>query len=146
MMTSLNADNLTDIQRKAADGDAKAQLDLAICLRDGKDITKNDTEAMQWAHKAADAGLPDAVDFVGFAYLRGAVVKRNPQIAIAYFKASTELAPAAFNLGQCYYGAQGTGAGLRKGTRMVEEGRRARTRTCRSQCRDGLSLRRRHSR
>jgi hypothetical protein len=33
---------------------------------------------MLWAHKAADAGNAEALDFVGFAYLRGAVVKRNP--------------------------------------------------------------------
>jgi tetratricopeptide (TPR) repeat protein len=64
---------------------------------------------MQWAHKAADAGNADAQDFVGFAYLRGAVVKRNTTLAIAYFKeAADESAQAAFNLGQCYYGAQGT--------------------------------------
>jgi uncharacterized protein len=108
-LATSSANDLSDLQSKAAAGDAKAQLDLAIRLRDGKGVTKNDAEAMLWAHKAADAGLPDAMDFVGFAYLRGAVVKRNPQIAIAYFKAAAnESAAAAFNLGQCYYGAQGT--------------------------------------
>lgn len=109
MMTSVNADDLTDIQRKAADGDAKAQTELAMRLRDGKGIEKNDAEALMWAHKAADAGNADAMDIVGFAYLRGAVVKRNPAIAIAYFKAAAhDSASAAFNLGQCYFGAQGT--------------------------------------
>ena len=49
------------------------------------------------------------MDFVGFTYLRGAVVKRNPSLAFAYFKgAAEESAQAAFNLGQCYFGAQGT--------------------------------------
>lgn len=106
---ALSADEITELQSRAKGGDAKAQIDLAIRLRDGKGIAKNDAEAMQWAHKAADAGLPDALDFVGFAYLRGAVVKRNPPIAIAYFKAAAdESAAAAFNLGQCYFGAQGT--------------------------------------
>ncbi|MFN0074964.1 MAG: C39 family peptidase [Prosthecobacter sp.] len=107
--TTLPADELTDLQSQAASGDAKSQIALAIRLRDGKGITKNDAEAMQWAHKAADAGNAEAQDFVGFAYLRGAVVKRNPEIAIAYFKeAADESAQAAFNLGQCYFGAQGT--------------------------------------
>ena len=107
--TTLTADELTDLQSQAASGDAKSQIALAIRLRDGKGITKNDAEAMQWAHKAADAGNAEAQDFVGFAYLRGAVVKRNPEIAIAYFKeAADESAQAAFNLGQCYFGAQGT--------------------------------------
>lgn len=106
---ALSADEIAELQSRAKGGDAKAQVDLAIRLRDGKGITKDDAEAMQWAHKAADAGNADALDFVGFAYLRGAVVKRNPTIAIAYFKAAAnDSAQAAFNLGQCYFGAQGT--------------------------------------
>jgi TPR repeat protein len=109
MIMDLPAKDITELQRLAAGGEAEAQLELAICLRDGKGIIKDDAQAMQWAHKAADAGLPDALDFVGFAFLRGAVVKRNPQIAFGYFKAAAnDSAAAAFNLGQCYYGAQGT--------------------------------------
>ncbi len=100
---------LETLRTQAAGGDVKAQLDLAIRYRDGKDVTKDAAEAMNWAHRAADAGNADAMDFVGFAYLRGAVVKRNPAIAFAYFKAAAkDSAQAAFNLGQCYYGAQGT--------------------------------------
>ncbi len=100
---------LETLRAQAAGGDVRAQLDLAIRYRDGKDVTKDAAEAMNWAHRAADAGNADAMDFVGFAYLRGAVVKRNPAIAFAYFKAAAkDSAQAAFNLGQCYYGAQGT--------------------------------------
>jgi hypothetical protein len=103
------ADEITELKNRAQNGEAKAQIELAIRLRDGKGVTKNDADAMQWAHKAADAGNADAQDFVGFAYLRGAVVKRNTALAIAYFKeAADESAQAAFNLGQCYFGAQGT--------------------------------------
>ncbi|WP_397383308.1 hypothetical protein [Prosthecobacter sp.] len=100
---------LETLRARAAASDIKAQLDLAHRLRDGKGVAKDDAEALRWAHMAADAGSPDAMDFVGFAYLRGAVVKRNPAIAFGYFKAAAnESAQAAFNLGQCYYGAQGT--------------------------------------
>ena len=100
---------LKALRGRAESGDARAQIDLAICLRDGKGVTKDDAEAMKWAHQAADHGNADALDFVGFAYLRGAVVKRNPAIAFAYFKAAAEEShQAAFNLGQCYFGAQGT--------------------------------------
>ena len=100
---------LATLRKQAAAGDVRAQLDLAQRLRDGKGVPKDDVQAMIWAHRAADAGSADAMDFVGFAYLRGAVVKRNPAIAFAYFKAAAgESAQAAFNLGQCYYGAQGT--------------------------------------
>ncbi len=108
-LSSLAADDLTELQSKAAGGNVKARLDLAIRYRDGKGVAKDDVEAMKWAHLAADAGYAEAMDFVGFTYLRGAVVKRNPEIAFAYFKsAAEESAQAAFNLGQCYFGAQGT--------------------------------------
>ncbi len=66
-------------------------------------MTQDDAEAMKWAHRAADSGHAEAMDFVGFAYLRGAVVKRNPAIAIAYFKeAADESAQAAFDPGQLW--------------------------------------------
>lgn len=97
------------LRSQAASGDVKAQLTLALRYRDGTGVNKDDAEAMMWAHRAADAGNADAMDFIGFAYLRGAVIKRNPAIAFAYFKtAAKESAQAAFNLGQCYFGAQGT--------------------------------------
>ena len=100
---------LKTLLNQAAAGDVKAQLDLALRFRDGSGVFKDDVHAMSWAHRAADAGSAEAMDFVGAAYLRGAVVKRNPALAFAYFKAAAnESAQAAFNLGQCYYGAQGT--------------------------------------
>ena len=94
---------------RAGSGDVAAQLDLAHRYRDGKGIAIDDAEAMMWAHRAADRGHAEAMDFIGFAYLRGAVVERSPEIAVGYFKAAApESAQAAFNLGQCYFGAQGT--------------------------------------
>ena len=115
LMTSLHslagpAPDLKALTERAGSGDAAAQLELACCYRDGKGIPKDDAEAMKWAHRAADRGYADAMDFVGAAYLRGAVVERSPEIAFGYFKAAAgQSAAAAFNLGQCYYGAQGTG-------------------------------------
>ncbi len=100
---------LDSVHTQAAGGDVKAQLNLAVRYRDGKGVAKDDALALQWAHRAADAGNAEAMDFVGFAYLRGSVVKRSPEIAFGYFKAAAEnSAQAAFNLGQCYFGAQGT--------------------------------------
>ena len=109
---TLSADEPGEFQKLrtgAEGGDAAAQAALAVRYRDGKGVAKDDAEAMRWAHRAADAGNADAQDFVGLAYLRGAVVKRNPTVAFGYFKAAAEKsAAAAFNLGQCYFGAQGT--------------------------------------
>jgi len=111
-LSTLSAEDkaaLEALRTQAAGGDVKAQLDLAFRYRDGKEVAKDDTEAMRWAHRAADSGNADAMDLVGFAYLRGSVVNRSPEIAFGYFKAAAERsAQAAFNLGQCYFGAQGT--------------------------------------
>jgi len=111
-----------DLKKRAAHGDAPAQLDLAIRYRDGKGVENDTAAAMTWAHRAADQGHAEAMDFVGFAYLRGAIVKRNTGVAFSYFKAAAEeSAQAAFNLGQCYYGAQGTEQDCAKGLAWWEK-------------------------
>ncbi len=103
------ATDLDSLRQAAQRGDAGAQLALAFRHRDGHGVEPNPVEAMRWAHRAADAGHAEALDFVGFAYLRGALVPRSPALAFGYFRAAApKSAQAAFNLGQCYYGAQGT--------------------------------------
>jgi hypothetical protein len=100
--------SMDDLITSAWHGDIHAQLSLAIRYRDGKGVEKDQTQAMHWAHLAADRGDLQAMDFVGFAYLRGMGVKRNPAVAFGYFHAAAgKSAQAAFNLGQCYFGAQG---------------------------------------
>ena len=99
---------LDDVIAKAQKGNAAAQLTLAVWYRDGKGVEQNFTQAMHWGHLAADHGYAPAMDFVGYAYLTGLGVKQNTKIAYGYFHAGAEKsAQAAFNLGQCYFGAQG---------------------------------------
>jgi TPR repeat protein len=113
---------LSNLVAEAEGGDAAAQLSLAIRFRDGNGVAKDDASAMKWAHRAADQGHAEAMDFVGFAYLRGAMVERNTGIAFGYFKAAAaKSAAAAFNLGQCYFGAQGTDQDCAKGLEWWEK-------------------------
>jgi tetratricopeptide (TPR) repeat protein len=101
--------SIRELTAQAERGDPAAQYSLAVSYRDGTDVAKDHAAAMLWAHRAADQGHAEALDFVGAAYLRGSVVKRHPEIALAYFKAAAARSTnAAFNLGQCYFGAQGT--------------------------------------
>ncbi len=51
----------------AGGGEVKVQLELAFRYRDGRGVAKDDAEAMKWAHRAADGGSADAMDFVGYA-------------------------------------------------------------------------------
>ena len=99
---------IDDLIAKAAKGDVPAQAALAIRYRDGKGVEKDWVQAMHWAHLAADHGDAQAMDFIGHAYLTGRGVQRNPAVAFGYFHAAgNKSAQAAFNLGQCYFGAQG---------------------------------------
>jgi len=93
---------------KGAQGDPRAQVELAVGYRDGKGVERDYKESLRWAHLAADRGDAAAMDFVGYMFLIGKGVKRNPAVAAGYFRAAAgESATAAWNLGQCYYGAQG---------------------------------------
>ncbi|HEY1064609.1 MAG TPA: C39 family peptidase [Pirellulales bacterium] len=99
---------LQELVEKANRGDADAQLALAGRYRDGQGVAKDAAEAMRWGHLAADQGHPAAQDFVGWMYFRGVQVRHNPVLAAAYFKSAAERsATAAWNLGQCYFAAQG---------------------------------------
>ena len=103
-----------DVQReaelveKAKRGDTAAQLAMAVRYRDGKGVARDNVEALRWARMAADRGDAAAMDFVGWMFFKGLGVKRNATIAAGYFKAAADKsAQAAWNLGQCYFGAQG---------------------------------------
>ncbi|MBM4019739.1 MAG: DUF4038 domain-containing protein, partial [Planctomycetes bacterium] len=96
------------LKAKAVEGDIAAQLSLAYRYRDGKGVGRDYAEAMRWARLAADRGNAEAMDFVGWMFFEGLGVKRSPAIAAGYFKAAAgKSAAAAWNLGQCYVGAQG---------------------------------------
>lgn len=100
---------IESIRRSAYGGNARSMWELAKHYHDGNEVEKDEKKALSWAHRAADGGNADAMDFVGHAYLRGSVIKGSPVIAFGYFKAAAEKSSqAAFNLGQCYFGAQGT--------------------------------------
>ncbi len=119
---AVEPDTIAELSAKAERGDAAALHELAVCYRDGKGVAKDDARALSYAHRAADQGHADAQDFVGFAYLRGSVVKRSPEIAIGYFRnAAEQSSNAAFNLGQCYYGAQGTAQDVSKALEWWEK-------------------------
>ena len=119
---SADSPTISDLTAKATNGDAAAQLSLAIKYRDGKEVEKNNAEAMRWGHMAADKGNADAMDFVGFMYFRGVAVEHNAEIAVGYFKAAADKsAAAAWNLGQCYFAAQGVPQDIPKALELWEK-------------------------
>lgn len=106
--TTAEATPPAELRAKAELGDSAAQLALATCHRDGRGVERCGTEALQWAGKAASQGLAEALDFIGSLYFSGTLVERNPALAVGYFVAASEqCAQAAWNLGQCWFAAQG---------------------------------------
>lgn len=109
----------SELVERAEKGDVAAQLSLAIRYRDGKGVERNYAEAMRWGHMAADAGDAAAMDFVGYMYFRGVGVTHNADVAVGYFKAAADKsATAAWNLGQCYFAAQGVEQDIPKALEM----------------------------
>ena len=103
-----DAPSIEELKTRASTGDARAQLDLAVRYRDGKGVNCDYDLAMHWAHIAADHGDASAMDFVGYAYLTGRGTACNAHVAFGYFRAAADdSAQAGYNLGQCYFGAQG---------------------------------------
>jgi hypothetical protein len=101
----------------AAPGESstKEQLAKAYQYRDGRGVARDYAEAMRWGRLAADRGDSDAMDFVGWMHFEGLGVQRNPEVAAGYFRAAAgKSAAAAWNLGQCYFAAQGVDHDVRK--------------------------------
>ena len=102
------APSVKELIKMAEQGDTQAQVLLAFNYRDGRGVTQDYAEAMRWGHLAADKGDATAMDFVGWMYFRGIGVPRNADLAVGYFKAGADgCSTAAWNLGQCYFAAQG---------------------------------------
>lgn len=97
-----NVDPLLNIKKRATEGVATAQHDLAAMYTSGSGSIQQDYEqAAYWFRKAADQGIPNAAYNLGVLYHNGLGVKQNIDEAIKWYeKASNERHPeASYNLG-----------------------------------------------
>lgn len=60
-----------ELKAQAAQGDAVAQFDLAMCYAEGRGVEQNKTEAIRWWKKAALQKVAAAATYLGDAYRRG---------------------------------------------------------------------------
>jgi len=90
-------------------GDAEAQDNVAILIREGKGTAKNLTEALSWFRKAAENGLADAQYQLGNMYEFGLGVAQSYEEAAKWYGKSAEQghASAQTNLGVLYANGQG---------------------------------------
>ena len=70
----------------AAEGDSRAEHNIATMYYNGEGGPRNYKKAKQWYEKAAEHGQPESMQAVGGIYQDGLGVKRNRSKARAYFK------------------------------------------------------------
>ena len=93
----------------AEQGDAKTQFNLGIMYANGVGVTENDTEAVNWYHKAAEQGYADAQASLGFMFDNGEGVPVNDAQAVKWYRKAAVQghADAQNNLGVMYSTGEG---------------------------------------
>jgi TPR repeat protein len=104
--------------RKAADqGDAMAQMNLAIVYDQGIGIAQDYSEAAGLYRKAAEQGLPQAQYNLGLLYLYGRGMPKNGAQAAEWMRKAAEQGETAaqYNLGVCYISGDGVDRDISEG-------------------------------
>jgi TPR repeat protein len=93
----------------AEQGNIPAQYQVAQMFAQGVGVAPNCTQAIGWAHKAAEAGLPAAALLLGELNMADCEGSKNPQEAARWFRVAADkgLANAQFSLGVLYMTGEG---------------------------------------
>ena len=91
---------LEAVLEMAFQGDGKAQMTLAVLYENRQAYA----DAFRWFQRAADQGMAEARFKVGFYYLAGQGLSRDPARAAEWFLKAAEqgYSPAQYNLGLCH--------------------------------------------
>ena len=100
---------IEEVKAKAEAGDAESQVELGLRYLDGKDVPKNQVEAVKWFRKAAEQNFARAQINLGVCLYAGAGVAKDQVEAVKWFRKAAEqnVAKAQFNLNVCYYNGEG---------------------------------------
>ncbi|HSZ63369.1 MAG TPA: tetratricopeptide repeat protein, partial [Terriglobales bacterium] len=106
----LKKQTLSDVERKASEGDAAAQFQLALGYMVGGELTKDDKLAAKWCTKAAVQENVAAETTLGYLYSTGRGVKHSDKEALRWWHKAADLgsADAEFNLGEFHLLGLGT--------------------------------------
>lgn len=107
--------NAVQVRKRAEQGDAEAQFQLARALSSGIGIKKDVNESILWVRKAAERGLPAAQYSLGFMQENGQLLQRNPAEAVFWYSRAAEQGhPNALSRLDLLANALPSGAGLSK--------------------------------
>ncbi len=106
-----DAQSIATLNEQAANGDAKAQLNLCNLYHNGHGVPQDDTQAAIWCRKAADQGDAGAQFYLAWFYAHGKGVPQDyAQAAVWCRKAADQgNAKAQTMLGGLYHQGQGVG-------------------------------------
>lgn len=95
---------------RATQGDAEAQLQMAMRYTTGDGVAQNDAEAAKWFAKAAKAGLAEAQYHYGLVLLEGRGVVQDYKAAFAWIEKPARRGHplAQYHLGELYRYGTGT--------------------------------------
>ena len=86
--TEISLNGLSDLRRRAEEGDAKAQYDLGKIYTVGLGVSQDYQQAIKWYERAADQGFAAAQFMMGFLYEQGKGVRRDYSRALEYYRAA----------------------------------------------------------
>lgn len=111
-----DAPDVKALEKKAAAGDAEAQIALGLAYDQGKGVEQDRRKAAEWYGKAAAQGSAEAQFNLGTMYDYGVGVKKDPAKAVELFAKAAEqgMADAQFNLANMYEQGRGTEQDLGK--------------------------------
>jgi localization factor PodJL len=97
-----------ELRQAAADGDARAQFEIAAIFTEGRAIEQDYAEAAKWYERAAAQGLAPAQYRLGNLYETGTGVEKNLENAKLWYQRAAEAGNrmAMHNLAALYAGGQ----------------------------------------
>jgi TPR repeat protein len=95
---------LSDLRRRAEEGDSKAQYGLGRFYMVGLGVSQDYQQAAKWYEHAAEQGFAEAQFMMGFLYEHGKGVRRDYTRALEYYRAAADQGhtTAANNLATLY--------------------------------------------
>ena len=115
-----HADNFSEIERLANQGDADAQLELGVMYFDGDGVTQDYIKSAYWLEKAAEQGHVIAQARLGYMYYSGDYIAQDYAKATYWTEKAAEQGKgsAQYLLGMMYYNGEGVTQDKQKACRL----------------------------
>ena len=77
--------NFESLLKRAEQGDAKSELELAKNYYNGRGVNKDYNEAFKWFYEAANDGIGEAEYYIANCYYEGIGTEKSYRLALDFF-------------------------------------------------------------